>query len=70
MEVSDDLSETKPETIVSDISCEEAGTFKVIFNKQKFDINFNLNSTISQLKEHLQTVIGNTQQYLFELSAE
>ncbi len=32
--------------------------FRVIFNKQKFDIRFDLNSTIGQLKAHLHSVIG------------
>ena len=32
--------------------------FKVVFNKRKFDVNFNLDSTIAQLKEHLHTIIG------------
>ena len=37
---------------------EEVVTFKVIFNKKKHDVNFDLNSTIAQFKEHLHTVIG------------
>jgi hypothetical protein len=32
--------------------------FKVVFNKRKFDVNFNLDSTIAELKEHLHTIIG------------
>lgn len=36
----------------------EVVEFKVVFNKRKFDVNFNLDSTIAQLKEHLHTIIG------------
>jgi hypothetical protein len=32
--------------------------FKVIYNKNKYDVNFLLDSTISQLKQHLQDIIG------------
>ncbi|XP_049861339.1 ubiquitin domain-containing protein UBFD1-like [Schistocerca gregaria] len=32
--------------------------FKVIYNKTKYDISFGLDSTVGQLKEHLQDVIG------------
>lgn len=37
---------------------QDVGTFKVVFNKKKFDISFDLDSTISQLKEHLHSIIG------------
>lgn len=36
----------------------EINTFKVIFNKQKYDVSFDLHSTVAQLKEHLHSVIG------------
>jgi hypothetical protein len=32
--------------------------FKVIYNKNKYDVNFLLDGTISQLKQHLQDIIG------------
>jgi hypothetical protein len=32
--------------------------FKVIYNKNKYDVNFPLDSTVSQLKQHLQDIIG------------
>lgn len=37
---------------------QDVGTFKVVFNKKKYDISFDLDSTISQLKEHLHSIIG------------
>lgn len=37
---------------------ENIGIFKVIFKKKQYDISFDLNSTISQLKEYLHTIIG------------
>ncbi len=36
----------------------DVGIFKVVFNKKKFDVSFDLDSTIAQLKEHLHTIIG------------
>ncbi|XP_066992216.1 ubiquitin domain-containing protein UBFD1 isoform X2 [Anabrus simplex] len=32
--------------------------FKVIYNKTKYDISFELDNTVGQLKQHLQDVIG------------
>lgn len=32
--------------------------FKVIYNKNKYDVNFLLDGTVSQLKQHLQDIIG------------
>jgi hypothetical protein len=32
--------------------------FKVIYNKNKYDVNFLLDNTIRQLKQHLQDIIG------------
>lgn len=37
---------------------EEATSFKVIYNKNKYDVNFPLNQTVMQLKHHLQNIIG------------
>lgn len=49
-----------PEISVSDSpsSLKDIANFKVIFNKKKYDICFDLDSKISQLKEHLHTIIG------------
>lgn len=32
--------------------------FKVIYNKNKYDVNFLLDGTVGQLKQHLQDIIG------------
>lgn len=37
---------------------EEETSFKVIYNKNKYDISFPLNCTVMQLKSHLQNIIG------------
>lgn len=37
----------------------ESVDFKVIYNKNKYDVNFLLDSTVGQLKQHLQDIIGN-----------
>lgn len=37
---------------------EEAIPLKVIYNKNKYDVNFPLNQTVMQLKHHLQNIIG------------
>jgi hypothetical protein len=36
----------------------ESVDFKVIYNKNKYDVNFLLDSTVGQLKQHLQDIIG------------
>jgi hypothetical protein len=54
MEEEQDILEDLPS---SSLTVQEVG-FKVVFNKRKYDVNFNLNSTIAQLKEHLHTIIG------------
>ena len=36
----------------------ETVEFKVIFNKQKFDVNFPMDNTVRKLKEHVQTLTG------------
>jgi uncharacterized protein YkvS len=41
--------------------------FKVVFNKKKYDVIFNLDSTIAQLKEHLHTIIGENS-VIFEIT--
>ncbi|XP_048249927.1 ubiquitin domain-containing protein UBFD1-like isoform X3 [Haliotis rufescens] len=42
----------------TDQSAENSVEFKVIFNKQKYDVNFPLDSTASQLKAHVQSLTG------------
>ncbi|XP_067671189.1 cyclin-dependent kinase-like 2 isoform X2 [Haliotis asinina] len=42
----------------TDKSVENSVEFKVIFNKQKYDVNFPLESTVSQLKAHVQSLTG------------
>ena len=32
--------------------------FKVVYNKQKYDINFALDDSVSSLKQHLETLTG------------
>lgn len=36
----------------------EAVSFKLVFNKTKYDIEFPLDGTIKQLKEHLSSIIS------------
>lgn len=36
----------------------ETVTFKVIYNKQKYDVTFELDKTILDLKKHVQTLTG------------
>lgn len=36
----------------------ESVTFKVIYNKQKYDVTFELDKTILDLKKHVQTLTG------------
>ncbi|XP_041363945.1 ubiquitin domain-containing protein UBFD1-like isoform X2 [Gigantopelta aegis] len=42
----------------TDRSSEECIDFKIIYNKQKFDVNFPLDKTASQLKVHVQSLTG------------
>lgn len=57
LEIMETTSEAEPSA--KPISVEnDMCDFRVIFNKQKFDIRFDLNSTIGQLKAHLHSVIG------------
>ena len=49
----------QPENNTDQKILKEINTFKVIFNKQKYDISFDLYATVAQLKEHLHSVIGN-----------
>lgn len=37
---------------------EEETTFRVIYNKNKYDVSFPLNLTVMELKTHLQSIIG------------
>lgn len=32
--------------------------FKVIFNKQKYDVKFPIKSAVNKLKEHIESLIG------------
>jgi len=48
----------QPENNTDQKILKEINTFKVIFNKQKYDISFDLYATVAQLKEHLHSVIG------------
>lgn len=36
----------------------EETTFRVIYNKNKYDVSFPLNLTVMELKTHLQSIIG------------
>jgi hypothetical protein len=51
---SDICTKTKEEVEVPKDSVD----FKVIYNKNKYDVNFLLDGTVSQLKQHLQDIIG------------
>ena len=50
------LTNIKPHIVSNNAAA--ASTFKVIFNKQKYDVVFDLDATVAQLKDHLHTVIG------------
>ncbi|KAK6169078.1 hypothetical protein SNE40_020199 [Patella caerulea] len=41
-----------------DQNLEERVNFKVIYNKSKYDVNFGLDETVKELKEHIQTLTG------------
>ena len=45
-------------TLISDTSSSETVDFKVIFNKQKFDVSMQVDSTIEQLKAKTQVLTG------------
>lgn len=56
-----DNSETSPELkteAAEDAATKEMVTFKVMFNKQKYDVTFDLDGTVSALKSHIQTITG------------
>lgn len=36
----------------------ESVTFKVVYNKQKHDVTFELDKTVLDLKKHIQTLTG------------
>ncbi|PIK52598.1 hypothetical protein BSL78_10502, partial [Apostichopus japonicus] len=57
LDTSGNSSETKTET-AEDATPKETVTFKVMFNKQKYDVTFDLDGTVSGLKGHIQTVTG------------
>ncbi|RWS07439.1 ubiquitin domain-containing protein UBFD1-like isoform X2 [Dinothrombium tinctorium] len=54
------------ENLAASSSCEQNGdgtalenvNLKIIYNKEKFDVSFNLDATVSQLKDHIQTLTG------------
>ena len=41
-------------------NCGETVEFKVIFNKQKYDVTFPLDNTVLKLKDHVQTLTGSS----------
>lgn len=43
---------------INPCSSKNVGIFKVIFKKKQYEISFDLDSTISQLKDHLHAIIG------------
>lgn len=55
---SDICTQTKEEGDELEVP-KESVDFKVIYNKNKYDVNFLLDSTVGQLKQHLQDIIGN-----------
>lgn len=40
------------------IDTQETVDFKVIFNKQKYDVTFPVNNTIAKLKSHVESLTG------------
>lgn len=49
---------TSTSDTVTDDTPKETVSFKVIYNKQKFDVTFPLDDTILSLKAHIQTFTG------------
>lgn len=37
----------------------ETVEFKIVYNKQKYDVTFPTNETVAKLKAHVQTLTGN-----------
>ena len=46
----------------------ETVTFKVIYNKQKYDVTFELDKNIMDLKKHIQTLTGKELTGFFQIS--
>ncbi|KAG7171117.1 Ubiquitin domain-containing protein UBFD1-like [Homarus americanus] len=53
-----DTNEVKPDTQSEALPSGEAVSFKLVYNKTKYDIEFPLDGTIKQLKEHLSSIIN------------
>ncbi|XP_053639453.1 ubiquitin domain-containing protein UBFD1 isoform X2 [Cherax quadricarinatus] len=53
-----DTNEVKPDTQSEALPSGEAVSFKLVYNKTKYDIEFPFDGTIKQLKEHLSSIIN------------
>ncbi|XP_071516103.1 ubiquitin domain-containing protein UBFD1-like isoform X2 [Panulirus ornatus] len=53
-----DTDEVKPDTQSEAVPSGEAVSFKLVYNKTKYDIEFPLDGTVKQLKEHLSSIIN------------
>lgn len=47
-----------------DAKPKETVTFKVVFNKKKYDVTFALEDTVADLKTHLETLTGNMELFI------
>ena len=54
----EEKTEAKEEVKEEDSTPKEMVKFKVVYNKQKYDINFPLDETVQSLKDHLTSVTG------------
>ncbi|XP_063858605.1 ubiquitin domain-containing protein UBFD1-like isoform X2 [Scylla paramamosain] len=55
---STDTQEDKPTTQSEGLPTGEAVSFKLVYNKTKYDIEFPVDGTVKQLKEHLTSIIN------------
>lgn len=55
---SENISGDKKTESIEDETTKETVTFKVMFNKQKHDVTFDLDGTVTALKDHIQRITG------------
>lgn len=57
-EVQNSQTQDNDNSITSENSSQEKIDFKVIYNKQRINVNFALDGTVAELKAHLQNIIS------------
>nr|XP_034177343.1 ubiquitin domain-containing protein UBFD1-like isoform X1 [Osmia lignaria] len=58
LEVQNSQTQDNDNSITSENSSQENIDFKVIYNKQRINVNFALDGTVAELKAHLQNIIS------------